>query len=180
MQDARRDGVPRSPALVPHAHSGRAASRKAVGELVYVSARVGGIVTPPALLGVAAAGCAGTPSALAPVGPQALLVSQLWWLMFTVCAAVFVLVLAATVYATLHRRSPRASPDVEPGPEPMTTLIVQGAVALTALVLAGLILASIVTGRALSWLSAPDPSTIEGTAEPDDRLEAWLAAQRRP
>src|SRR5881394_1097898 len=53
-----------------------------------------------ALLALATAGCGDDiQSAINPSGPQAYRVNQLWWLMFSVCSIVFVIVMIALLLA---------------------------------------------------------------------------------
>jgi heme/copper-type cytochrome/quinol oxidase subunit 2 len=52
-------------------------------------------------------------STLDPAGTQAACISDLWWVMLAVCAAVFVLVLGVLLYAVFHsRRSDREVADL--------------------------------------------------------------------
>jgi len=59
--------------------------------------------------------CGGIDNALNPTGPQAQKLSGLWWLMFIVCSAVFVIVMIA-VLLSLRNRTDDAGvpPQVEP------------------------------------------------------------------
>jgi cytochrome c oxidase subunit 2 len=52
-------------------------------------------------------GCGGDQSALDPAGPGAALISDLWWLMLFVCAAVFALVMLTLLWGIVRatRRS---------------------------------------------------------------------------
>ena len=89
-------------------------------------------------------------SALAPAGIQAARIEWLWWLMFWVSAAVFVLVLGALFLAVRRGRS--ADPE---RPSESTLFVgVNAAVAVTVAALIGLLFASVVTGRAIG--SAPE------------------------
>jgi cytochrome c oxidase subunit II len=94
-----------------------------------------------------AAGCGGTQSALDPAGPGAARIGQLWWLMLSVCGAVFLLVVAMLLWATLRRRRPdlasgSAFVRPEPGRERGIALAVGGAVAITALIVLLFVVAS--------------------------------------
>jgi cytochrome c oxidase subunit 2 len=101
-------------------------------------------------------------------GPQAAHIGELWWLMLAVCAAVFVAVLAALFMAL--RRAPRSDPrtpaDIaslsrdEPGPR----RAVISAVALSTVLLVGLLVASVATDRALARLPLGDALHVEITA----------------
>ena len=96
-------------------------------------------------------------SALEPAGVQAARIEWLWWLMFWVCTAVFVLVLGAVALAVRRGRS------AEPGRPPERSLVlgVAAATALTIVTLFGLLFASAVTGRAVGTLPEPQPLAIE-------------------
>jgi cytochrome c oxidase subunit 2 len=108
-------------------------------------------------------GCSGMQSALDPAGPQAALISHLWWLMFAVCAAVFLLVIGFLLYAVFHRR--RSASDAADPAEPYDgrrmTMAVGGAVAATVGILFVLLVVSVSAGRGLSSLSSPDALRIE-------------------
>jgi cytochrome c oxidase subunit 2 len=115
-----------------------------------------------ALAGAAAfAGCGppGMQSSLDPAGPQASKIEGLFWLFFDVSVVVFGLVMAALVYAILRRRPPGgdAGPArVEPAVERRLARAVGVATAATAVTLVALLVASVVTGRALAALEAKD------------------------
>ncbi|MDQ3821117.1 MAG: cytochrome C oxidase subunit II, partial [Acidobacteriota bacterium] len=123
------------------------------------------------------AGCrGGIQSAIDPAGPQANRISKLWWLMFYVCSAVFVLVILATLAAVVRSRSrqskvarvekiteepklAQSSPE-----EQRMTRTVQGAVAVTVLVLFVFLIASFSIGRSLtSYMENKGVVTIEVT-----------------
>jgi cytochrome c oxidase subunit II len=108
-------------------------------------------------------------SALYAAGPQAARIEALWWLMFWVCLAVFVLVIAALMIAMARGRLR----DRELIPQPMVIrdgaterrigTAVVACVAVTVIVLLVFLIASVITGRAIASLSAPDPVKIEVT-----------------
>ncbi len=101
---------------------------------------------------------------LDPAGPQAARIADLWWLMFWICAAVFVVVLIALVGAVLRGRGRSdavVGAPVEPGEERGMRLVVGGAIAATVVILIVLLVASVVTERRLSSLIAADALTIE-------------------
>jgi cytochrome c oxidase subunit 2 len=84
-------------------------------------------------------------SVLDAAGIQAARIELLWWLMFWVCTAVFVLVLAAVALAVRRGRSA-----AEPRPSERSLLIgVSAATGLTIVILFGLLYASAATGRAI-------------------------------
>lgn len=105
----------------------------------------------------------GRHSALDPAGPQAGSIEGLWWLMFWVCAAVFVAVMAALAVAIV--RKPRTEPSHALAPEEhrRMTRWVGGAVAVTVLLLFVLLVASVGTGRAVASLSAPRAPIVKVT-----------------
>ena len=98
-------------------------------------------------------------TALRAAGPQAAAIEWIWWLMFWVCTAVFVLVLGALGLAVARSR---ASHDSRPSP-PSLRNGVAAATGLTILTLFGLLFASVITGRALASLPQQDAIAIEVT-----------------
>ena len=109
-------------------------------------------------------------SALHPAGPQAGRIISLWWLMFYVTGAIFLVVMALLVAALVRRRRPYSgeesdAPDVKPEPareRRMSQLVIAG-VAATVLVLFVFTVHSYLTGRALDSVSARDHLTIKVT-----------------
>jgi cytochrome c oxidase subunit II len=105
---------------------------------------------------------------LAPSGPQAGHVRELWLLTLAVCTVVFAAVLAALLIALL--RAPRAGsvspPDLSAlgRPEPGKRRSVIAAVAASTLLLLALIAASIFTDRALARISTEGALRLEVTA----------------
>jgi cytochrome c oxidase subunit 2 len=107
-------------------------------------------------------------SALDVASPEAAQIRDLWWLFFWISAAVFVLVLAATLLAVFHRRpTPPAalSPLADAGAEPALARNVGVAVGATLVILLGLLIASVRTGHALA-------------AVPDNPLKIRIVGQR--
>ncbi len=102
-------------------------------------------------------------SVLDPAGPQAARIADLWWLMLAVCAAVFLAVMVALLLAIFRRRAAEAPlyPD-PPSPESHRRLTWAVAVAtgITVVILFGLLVASVTTGRATSAL-AGEPVTLK-------------------
>src|SRR4051794_26034492 len=94
----------------------------------------------------ACSSCAGVQSALDPAGPQSLRLDRMWWLMFWVCVAVFVVVMMVFTLAIRGARK-RAQPDNEPATERKVTKIIAGALSVSAFILFGLMIADFVTGR---------------------------------
>jgi cytochrome c oxidase subunit II len=97
-------------------------------------------------------------SALHPAGPGAGSITQLWWVMFWTCTAVYVLVMGALVLAVRRRRLGHAAPT-----ERTLLRAVVGASAATVAILFGLLFASVVTGRAIGSLGSAEGLVIEIT-----------------
>jgi cytochrome c oxidase subunit 2 len=105
-------------------------------------------------------------SVLDSAGPQAGRIESLWWVFFWVCTAVFVLVLIALVMAVLRSRNtrnkdgPRLAPLLDPPREGERRMArtVGGAAAVSLLLLIGLLVASVATGRAV--LTPPPPGAL--------------------
>ena len=95
-------------------------------------------------------------SALDAAGVQAARIEDLWWIFFWVCAAVFVLVIGTLLVALFHRRG-----EERPGGERRMARVVGGAVALSAVILLGLLVASVATGSAVGSPSPPDALQLE-------------------
>ncbi len=98
-------------------------------------------------------------SALHPAGPQAAHIGWLWWLMFWTCTGVYVTVLIA-VFLAVRRGSSRDS--ARPQPRQLVRWV-GGATGVTVAILLGLLVAAVVTGRAIGSLSAQDALTVEIT-----------------
>src|SRR5215218_878894 len=85
--------------------------------------------------GLVAAGCKGRQSMLDPAGIQAEEIFHLWWLYFGVSVVVYtivVLLIATAIALFARRRSTENNPPSPPKLEWGKTLVVGGAVALTA------------------------------------------------
>jgi cytochrome c oxidase subunit 2 len=109
------------------------------------------------------AGCGGgNQSALDPAGPQAGRISDMWWLMFWVCSAVFVLVIAFLLMAVFRRR-PQGEPAAAEKTERNLTRAVTAAVAATVVILFVFLVASFLIGRRISSPPGPDPVMIKVT-----------------
>jgi cytochrome c oxidase subunit 2 len=114
------------------------------------------------------AGAAQLQDALTPAGPQAAHIFGLWQLMLLVCALVFLAILAA--FSIALSRAPRAdentSPDVTAirSPERKAVTIVSAALAVSAIALLGLIVASVLTDRALVGLPLKNGLVISVTS----------------
>lgn len=96
-------------------------------------------------------------SALDPAGPQAMHIARLWWLMFWVTTAVFVLVIAFLIAALVRGRRLRLTVRTtdESASAPALMRAVSAAVLVTVVTLFVLLVASVQTGRAIG--SSPSP-----------------------
>jgi cytochrome c oxidase subunit II len=108
-------------------------------------------------------------SVLDPAGPQAGRISRLWWLMFYVCTAVFVIVLAAismAVYRSRQKRGAAFDPahiTPEPRSEQRMTRVVTGAVLATGVILFVFLIAGFRTGRGYYTVQDAQPVSIKVT-----------------
>jgi cytochrome c oxidase subunit 2 len=98
-------------------------------------------------------------SALHPAGVQAARIEQLWWLMFWVCTAMFAAVMLALAVALVRGRAARSTAT----PEATLTRNVGLSIAASTVALIGLLLASVLTGRAIGSLASPDALAIQIT-----------------
>jgi cytochrome c oxidase subunit 2 len=99
-----------------------------------------------AVLALSLTGCGGWQSVVDPAGPQSGRVNSLWWFLFSLLAAIYLLVLAATFFGAFRSRRTHT----EPGAEGRFRRNVIGASVLTAVILIVLIAVSVATGRANS------------------------------
>jgi cytochrome c oxidase subunit II len=113
------------------------------------------------------AGCTGGPqSALEPGGVQSERLENLWWLFFTVCGAVYLIVMAVLTAAFVRRKKAAADTAPETAPdaagEKRLGVVVKTAVAVTIVALFFLMIVSFRAGRALNSLSkAAEPLQIK-------------------
>jgi cytochrome c oxidase subunit 2 len=98
-------------------------------------------------------------SALHPAGTQADQIAWLWWLMFAVSAAVFVVVVAGLCWAVYRGRSASA---VRPSQRQLT-IGVGAALAISLITLYGLLFASVIVGRGIASLEHDKPLEIDVT-----------------
>jgi cytochrome c oxidase subunit II len=96
-------------------------------------------------------------SMLEAAGPQAAAIEWLWWVFFSICTAVFVIVVLAMLMAVLHRR-PAAEPEGSPASQ-RTGRVIAAAVGTTVVLLFVLLVASVATGRRVQALA--DPGHVE-------------------
>ncbi|MEA2204898.1 MAG: cytochrome c oxidase subunit [Blastocatellia bacterium] len=114
--------------------------------------------------------CAGIQTSINPAGPQADQISRLWWLMFSVCTGVFVLVMIFTLLAIKrghgYSQEPTRAPDLDPAlsAEQRKRNVVIGAIIVTTLILFVFLIASFKVGRSMtSELANKNGLTIEIT-----------------
>jgi cytochrome c oxidase subunit II len=98
-------------------------------------------------------------SALDSAGVQAVRIEQLWWLMFWVCTAVFALVMLALAAAVVRGGAGRSTGT----PDSTLTRNVTISITVSTVALIGLLFASVLTGRALASLNAPDALQVQIT-----------------
>ncbi|MFL6216535.1 MAG: cytochrome c oxidase subunit II [Blastocatellia bacterium] len=97
-------------------------------------------------------------SSLDPAGPDSLRISRLWWLMFGISTAVFLLVLGFLLHGIYRARRREAAATDEESKQRMTRAVT-AATTLTTLILFVILVASVMTGRAIS--TRPDSDVID-------------------
>lgn len=112
----------------------------------------------------------GNQSALDPAGTQGDRWNRLWWFVYWVCTAVFVIVMIAFIVALIRGRQNRQQPEVssevplmepEPGRESRARTVVIGAVGVTVLLLFAMLIFDFFTARRmLSFAATKEPLTI--------------------
>jgi cytochrome c oxidase subunit 2 len=112
--------------------------------------------------------CGGVQTSINPAGPQSYQISRLWWLMFYVCAFVFVLVIGATAIAIRRRGNDQAEAFAVMNPseqgENRRRNVVVAATSLTILILFVFLIVSFSIGRSLTGdLANKNAFTIEIT-----------------
>ena len=105
------------------------------------------------VLALCVSSCGGIQNAINPAGPNAENISRLWWLMFYVCSAVFVLVMIA-VLLSLRKRATEAAdriPVLEPSEESERRRrnVVISLTTITVIILFVFLIASYSSGRSL-------------------------------
>ncbi len=98
----------------------------------------------------------GSPSALDPHGPGAGKIATLWWILFIVAAAVFVIVIGALLYALFHRRTTDAMRPVN-----ANALVLTLGVVVPAIILMVVLIFTINTEFAVSAPPTPANLTVE-------------------
>jgi cytochrome c oxidase subunit 2 len=106
------------------------------------------------LLALCLTSCGGIQNAINPAGPQAESLSRLWWLMFTVCSIVFVLVMIAVLLAlrnsTREPQSATAPLELPPEQQQRRRNVIISAVTATVIILFVFLIASFSAGRSLT------------------------------
>ena len=98
--------------------------------------------------------------ALAPAGPQAQRIAELYWVFFIVCAIAYVLTIAFLIAAIVRGRS-NAEPDTTPRRERSLGRGVAIGGVLTIVALFGLLIASVATGSAVGTFANDKPDQLE-------------------
>ena len=106
--------------------------------------------TPPSREIMTAGDMKAIESALRSAGPQAGRIESLWWFMFWIATAVWVLVVAYTAYALIKGRRGDGRPLTEPQGESTMRRAVIAATSLTVLILAATLVYSVTTGSAMA------------------------------
>jgi cytochrome c oxidase subunit II len=101
-------------------------------------------------------------SATHAVGPQAARIENITWFLTWLCTAIAVIVIAALLYAVWHGRR-NAATLIGEGVERQMRWWVGGAAGATALILIGILLYNLATGRALAAFADPSALTIHVT-----------------
>jgi cytochrome c oxidase subunit 2 len=99
-------------------------------------------------------------SALDPAGPQAGRIAATWWIFFTVCAVVYLVVMAMLAWVLAR---PRGRDGIEPDPyaERVMRRAVGAGIAATVAILFGLLATTVAAGRRISRFEGRDALTIE-------------------
>jgi cytochrome c oxidase subunit II len=109
-------------------------------------------------------GCHGNQAALNAKGLQAARIERLWWLMFSIILAVYVVVLGwmgtAVYRARTHRPENEIPPQVNTIADQRMTKVVGVAIGATVVLLFVMLTASVVTGHAIANLSSKNPVSI--------------------
>ena len=108
--------------------------------------------------------CHGNQAALNSKGLQAARIERLWWLMFSIILAVYVIVLAWVGRAIMRSRTSlpqhEIPPQVNPAADRRMTIVVASALGITVVLLFVMLTASVLTGHAISGLTSKNPVTI--------------------
>jgi len=118
-----------------------------------------GLVSAAATVLVPAIAAAAMQSALDPAGQQAARIDWLWWLIFGVCTAVYILVMGGLAAALWRRHRPEDAPPTEPGRERRIGGVVASCVGVTVAILLVFLVASYSVDSAL--FTAPDSPSVQ-------------------
>jgi cytochrome c oxidase subunit 2 len=109
--------------------------------------------------------CHGQQSVLNSVGPQAQRIERLWWLIFVIITAVFVIVVAWCGTAVYRNRATvdvnEIPPQVNPEADRRMTVVVATALGITVVLLFVILVSSVMTGHAIAGLQSKNPVTID-------------------
>ncbi|HZS47512.1 MAG TPA: cytochrome c oxidase subunit II [Blastocatellia bacterium] len=105
--------------------------------------------------------CKGIQSALDPAGPESGRINNLWWLLFGVCAVVFILVITFLFYALAHARRYKDGAPIGIDAQKKMTRNISICVAITVIILFVFLVASLTIGKSIYTNSSPDVLTIE-------------------
>jgi cytochrome c oxidase subunit 2 len=128
--------------------------------------------------------CHGNQASLNSAGPQADRIEHLWWLIFAIILAVYIIVLLWCGSAVFRSRTTvaesRIPPQVDPRADRRMTVVVALALASTVVLLFVILTASVLTGHAIANLKSKNPITIDVTGHQwwwEVRYEATQADQ---
>jgi cytochrome c oxidase subunit II len=111
--------------------------------------------------------CHGNQASLNSSGIQAERIERLWWIIFTIIAAVYGLVIAwcgGALYRSRTKQPAAAVPPlVNPAADRRSALVVGIAITITVVLLFVILTASVLTGHAIANLSSKNPVTIDIT-----------------
>jgi cytochrome c oxidase subunit II len=110
------------------------------------------------MLATLVCGCSGNQNMFNPQGPASRSIASLGWLLFAVCAVVYVVVTLAALWAAA--RGTRGNEDT-PQANRVTTSSVIAATVVTTLILIGFTIASVMAGRGLTTPSRPGAITVD-------------------
>ncbi len=96
--------------------------------------------------GLLFSGCQGAPSTLSPRGPAAARLADLWWVLFSVAAVVFVIVMGLLTYALFRSRGNGGRTALGEG----RTFVTVGGAVVPALILTGVMIYTVDVQRAIS------------------------------
>jgi cytochrome c oxidase subunit II len=111
------------------------------------------------LAGVLLVGCQSySPSVIAPQGPAAARIADLWWILLAVGSAIFVLVMAILLTALLRRRG---DDDTLARPPSSSRMIILGGIVMPLVVLSGVLALTVNTLLALSTPAESEENIVE-------------------